>query len=382
MADELVFFPDYRTANPYQRLLYDHAGAWLHPRPGSVEDALAALRRKVPGERVVFHLHWEDAAYRNEPDEPAAWAAAQAFLDGLETFADAGGRVLWTLHNAAPHDGRCAAVHGALVDRLPALADLVHVHSRAGAAWAVGRLGIAPERVAVVPHGSYLPLHRALAVPPAAARRRLGLPEDGRALLLFGRLGGYKGGAELLRAFAAADAPDLRLLVAGKQVEPLGETLAGLPPEVRARVHVVTDGFVPAEEVEPLFAAADGVALPYRAILTSGSALLALSLRRPVLAPAFPGLRELLEDGRDALLYAPDATDGLEAALQRFAALSDERLAAMQEAAHATAAAHDWRQSGLLLDGLLHRLVAARKPSRMVPRAPRPVSASVRTTTS
>ncbi len=368
MADELVFFPDYRVANPYQRLLYDHAGAWLHPRPGTVDDALAALRRKGPGERVVFHLHWEDAAYRNEPDEPAAWAAAQAFLDGLEAFASTGGRVLWTLHNAAPHDGRYAAVHEALVGRLPVLADLVHVHSRAGAAWAAERLGVAPGRVAVVPHGSYLPLHRPLAVPAAEARAGLGLPEDGRALLLFGRLGAYKGGADLLRAFAAAGAPDLRLLIAGKQVEPLGAPLAALPPQARARVHVLRDGFVPEGEVEPLFAAADAAALPYRAILTSGSALLALSLGRPVLAPALPGLRELLEDGRDALLYDPAGTeDGLQAALRRLAALDDGRLAAMQAAAHATAAAHDWRGSGLLLDGLLHRLVAARKPSRAVP---------------
>jgi beta-1,4-mannosyltransferase len=372
MADELVFFPDYRAANPYQRLLYDHAGAWLHPRPGPVGDALAALRRKAPGERVVFHLHWEDAAYRNEPDEPAAWAAAQAFLDALEAFAGAGGRVLWTLHNTAPHDGRYAAVHGALAGRLPALADLVHVHSRAGAAWAVDRLGAAPERVAVVPHGSYLPLHRPLAVPPAEARARLGLPGDGRALLLFGRLGGYKGGADLLRAFADADAPGLRLLIAGKQVEPLAGPLTALAPAARARVHVVRDGFVPEEEVEPLFAAADAAALPYRSILTSGAAMLALSLRRPVLAPAFPGLRELLEDGRDALLYEPDAADGLRDALRRFAALGSDRLAAMQAAAHATAAAHDWRQSGLLLDGLLHRLVAARKPARVVDRASRP----------
>ena len=375
MGHELLFFPDYRVANPYQQLLYDHAGGWLHPRPAPVAEALELLRRKGPDERVIFHLHWEDAAYRNEADEPAAWRAAQVFLDDLGAFVDAGGRLLWTLHNTAPHDARYLAVHEALVARLPALADIVHVHSRTGAAFAAGRLGVAPERVAVVPHGNYLPLHRPRGGPQAASRAALGLPEDGRrVLLLFGRLGAYKGGAELLGALAASAAgPDgqdgPRLLVAGKQVEPLGPRLDGLPDAVRARV-VVRDGFVPEGEVETLFHAADAVVLPYRAILTSGAALLALSLARPVIAPALPSLAELLEDGRDALLYDPGDADGLAGALRRFAALAPGRLVEMQAAALATAAErHDWRQGGLLLDGLMRRLVAMRRPMR-VPRSP------------
>ena len=367
MAHELLFFPDYRVANPYQRLLYDHAGAELHPRPGTVDDALGVLRRKAPGERAIFHLHWDDAVYRNEPDEPAAWRAAQAFLDGLEAFVDAGGLLLWTLHNTAPHDDRYLPVHDALHAKLPQLADLLHVHTHTAAAWAEERLGVPPERIAIVPHGNYLPLYRALEAPQATIRARLGLPEGGRFLLLFGRLGPYKGGAGLLQAFAAADAPDLHLLVAGKQVEPLGPALDALPPDIRARVHV-RDGFVPEEEIEPLFAAADAAVLPYRRILTSGGALLALSLRRPVIAPAFPSLRELLEDGRDALLYGPEEPDGLAAALRRFAALDTATLARLQAGAFATARRHDWRQSGLLLSGLFRHLVALRKPQR-VPRA-------------
>lgn len=366
--DDLLFFPDYRAANPYQRLLYEHAGGWLRPRPGGVDEAVEALRRKGPGERVVFHLHWEDAAYRQEADEAAAWRAAQVFLDGLEAFVDGGGRLLWTLHNAQPHDARHLPVHRALALRLADLADVVHVHSHVAAAFAVERLGAEPGRVAVVPHGNYLPLHRPRGGPAGAARAALGLPEDGRILLLFGRLGPYKGAAELLEAFAAAAAPDLHLLVAGRQVEPLGPQLARLPEEVRARV-AVRDGFVPEGEVEALFHAADAAVLPYRAILTSGAALLALSLRRPVVAPAFEGLAELLTDGRDALLYEPGTPTGLAGAIERFRRLEPGRLDAMQAAAAATAARHDWRQIGLLLNGLLRHLLALRRPQR-VPRRP------------
>jgi glycosyltransferase involved in cell wall biosynthesis len=364
MAHDLLFFPDYRVANPYQRLLYDHAGAELHPRPGTVTDALTLLRRKADGSHVIFHLHWEDAAYRNEADEPQAWAAAQAFLSELEMFADAGGRILWTLHNTAPHDGRWLAVHKALVGRLPQLVDLVHVHSHAAADWAALRLGVDPARIAIVPHGNFLPLYHPMNGSAAGVRARIGLPEDGRILLLFGRLGAYKGAEALLQALAGLDAPDLHLVVAGREVDPLEPLLAPLAPPVLARIHR-RKGDVAEEDVEPLFAAADAVVLPYRSILTSGTALLALSLRRPVIAPAFPSLRELLEDGSDALLYPPDDPGGLADALRRFRGLDPKQLRTMQASAHDKALRHDWRQSGLLLAGLFHLLLHKTKPQRL-----------------
>ena len=364
MAHDLIFFPDYRVANPYQRLLYDHAGAELHPRPGTVTDALTLLRRKANGSRVIFHLHWEDAAYRNEPDEAQAWAAAQAFLSELEAFADAGGRILWTLHNTAPHDGRWLGVHEALVGRLPQLVDFVHVHSHVAAAWAAERLDIDPGRIAIVPHGNYLPLYHPMNGSAVGVRAGFGLPEEARVLLLFGRLGAYKGAEALLAALARLDAPELHLVIAGREVDPLEPLLAPLPPPLLARIHRRT-GSVSEEEVEPLFAAADAVVLPYRSILTSGTALLALSLRRPVIAPAFPSLRELLENGEDALLYRPDDPAGLEDALQRFRRLSLEELRAMQASAYGKALRHDWRQSGLMLSALFNLLLQRTKPQRL-----------------
>src|SRR5205823_4454689 len=144
-------------------------------------------------------------------------------------------------------------------------------------------------------------------------------------------------------ALAAQGRPDLWLLAAGKQVEPLEPLLDTLPQAVRQRVRV-RDGFVPEEEIEALFAAADAVVLPYRRILTSGAALLALSLRRPVVAPGFASLREVLEDGRDALLYDPADPSGLGEALRRFADLDDTSLERLQAGALATARRYDWRQ--------------------------------------
>ena len=99
MTHALVFFPDYRAANPYQTLLHGHAGRELYPRFGSIADALALQRHAGVDSRVIFHLHWEDAVYRNESGEPAAWQAAQRFVGELETFLDGGGQLIAALRD-------------------------------------------------------------------------------------------------------------------------------------------------------------------------------------------------------------------------------------------------------------------------------------------
>ena len=156
---------------------------------------LALHRQQGGGGRVIFHLHWEDAIYRQEASEELAWQAAQAFLTTLETFLDAGGALVWTLHNEAPHDGRYPDVHQELAAKLAGLADVIHVHSLAALAFARRRLGADAAKLALVHHGNYVGQYPRLGFPVAASRAGLGLPAEARVLLLFGRLGRLQGRA-------------------------------------------------------------------------------------------------------------------------------------------------------------------------------------------
>ncbi len=97
---------------------------------------------------------------------------------------------------------------------------------------------------------------------------------------------------------------------------------------------------------------------PYRASLTSGTVLLAMSLARPVIVPGLPTLAELVVDGDNGLIYAPDQPDGLQAALARAAAMDGVAWRRMAERAFATARRYDWRVIGHALSGLLYRLIA------------------------
>ena len=95
---------------------------------------------------------------------------------------------------------------------------------------------------------------------------------------------------------------------------------------------------LPEEELSRTLRAADAVVLPFRDILTSGSAILALSHGRPVIAPAMGCLPETLP-GDATILYDPDARDGLRDAL-RTAARADLRT--MGERGRAWADSMDW----------------------------------------
>ena len=108
---------------------------------------------------------------------------------------------------------------------------------------------------------------------------------------------------------------------------------------------------------------------PYRASLTSGTVLLAMSLARPVIVPRLPTLTELVIDGDNGLLFAPDEPAALGAALARASRLDPEAWRQMAKRAFATANRYDWRVIGHLMSGLLHRL-AAWPRARRVPGAP------------
>ena len=74
--------------------------------------------------------------------------------------------------------------------------------------------------------------------------------------------------------------------------------------------------FVPDDELPVLLAAADAVVLPFRDILTSGSAILAMSYGRAVIAPSLGCLPETL-DPEAAILYDPLGPDALGRALEQ-----------------------------------------------------------------
>ena len=281
---ELIFYPDYRRANPYQTLLYQHVDPAFSARSAAIEEARSVLGLKGRREReVVFHLHWEDSVLRAIKNADEAARAARGFVAELDRFVEAGGRLIWTKHNLRPHDFVHADLAEEIAAAVAAYAEAIIVHSPAAIHAVSEHYRIDRKRFSLQVHGHYRQHYPTIA--RAAARDRLGLDADRRCLLLFGRITAYKGGDLLIEALNDLNDPALHLLVVGKQ--PF-DRLA-MPARLRDRVTVI-DRFVEDAEVADAFAAADAVALPYREILTSGTLFLAMGAERPVILPRLPTL--------------------------------------------------------------------------------------------
>jgi beta-1,4-mannosyltransferase len=288
------FFPDYRASNPYQDLLAQALSGDADVQPGTITDALEALARG----RVVFHLHWEDALYASAQTEAAATANADVFLVQLTVFRQLGGRFVWTLHNAGPHEDRFPALSAQLCRTLAEQADVVHVHGHVAADLA-RKYGAAPGHVLIVPHPNIAPAYPN-DISDEAARRYFRFQKDETVFAFLGAMRSYKGVDDLLQAFAEVHRvkPTAQLLLGGRQqTSPEGRFLMR-SPGIRQIPRFVDDGIV-----QYVLRSADYVVLPYRRILTSGAVALALGFERPVIVPDLAPLLEVVQPDREALVF-------------------------------------------------------------------------------
>ena len=297
----LIVYP--LDLNPYQEMLYDAMRAAdsrcvivyvqrhrrLGPAPFFVQVAVARIR----GFRLL-HLHWPQFALHSGSRHLRRLSLLNA-RSSLWWLRALGISLIWTVHNAVPHEPETAD-DVAMTRILARMAASKVVHS-AETIDQLARLGADTDRVAIIPHGSYVTSYAE--ADRRESRRTLGLPDAARIVMFFGQIRAYKGVEDLVDAWeaSAANAPNSPapfLLVAGRCEDDVSRRrLERGASRLAARFD---EGHVPHDLVPPYFAAADVVALPFRRLTTSGSALLALSLGRPVLAPRIGSLRDLPDE--------------------------------------------------------------------------------------
>ncbi len=323
--------------NPYVRLLQSalvEAGV-----PCSTADKLDPLHLPLlPGLANILHLHWLELLYSAPTRGRTAFRLASV-LAGLALIKARGGKIVCTVHNLRPHEQDAPALDRMANAVLGRLADALHVHdeeARRGAAQVYGR----PDRIHVVPHGSYMGAYPNDCT-RQDARARLGLAENAVVYLCLGQIRRYKGIEDLIAAFrrlSVNEASDCHLLLAGHIHDPVYARSLSELTRGQKGIHTWFE-YVNDAELQYFMNACDVCVLPYRDITTSGAAILAFSFGKPVIAPALGGFPELLGDGR-GIVYDPQASDALLHALQQV--LSADMAASGQQAL-AWAREHEWR---------------------------------------
>jgi len=183
--------------------------------------------------------------------------------------------------------------------------------------------GVPGSRVSVIPFGinNAVP-HTDLT--PEQARQRLGIRPGERTMLFFGSIGSYKGLEFLVAAFQrlAARAPDYRLIIAGQPVRDYGAYFVAIQQAIdrdasRERI-VQRTAFIPDEETELYFKAADLLVLPYTQVSQSGVLVLGYSFGLPVVATDVGSLREDVLEGRTGFLCRPSDPVDLAETIDRY----------------------------------------------------------------
>ena len=320
-------------------------------------EAFKALPRDEPVQMLNLVRFRDLAAYPDgHPQAGKGLTGADAYANyGRESgpiFSGLGGRIVWTRHNARPHDPHCAETYAELTAALSDRADVIHCHSW-GAVDHLAQTGpLDMAKTVVIAHGSYCGHYRGW--PRRKARESFGFPDDAHVFLLAGRLAGYKRIRQSAEGLLRHPAPHIRLLIAGADPDAM---LDDLPDDPRLSLH---RGFVNDAEIGRFYAAADTALLPYAASLSSGQALLAAGFGTGILGSDTTGLRAVVTPGVGGTLFDPDAPDALDAALERAVAMGPDPWRRFGQAGAAAAARRDWAGIGQLWAGLFTGLAAGR----------------------
>ncbi len=316
---KVLFLPDYSEANAYQRALsegLEGLGVTVSGDPTRARRILPiaeALRRH--GRPDILHFHWTEPYIAGGSSRVSRLKARRTLVE-LRLARRAGVRLVWTAHDLFRHDRREDPNELAFMRSLFGLADTVIVHCRAAADGLLETLALGEagrHKIAVIPHGHYRGAYPDT-ISRQDARRRLGLPAEGKVISFVGWVRSYKGVWELLEAFAGLDEPEARLVIAGRAID--GAYAARLTAAAKGDERILLDlDFIPDEDLQVYLRAADVVATPFLEIFTSGSVLLAMSFERAVLAPRRGCVTDVLDE-RGGILYDADDPQGLEGALR------------------------------------------------------------------
>lgn len=290
-------YPGPSLDNPFQipwALAMEEHG-WQVCSPVWWPGSLIRNRKRIP----ILLFHWPESYWRSNK----LWKtqiAALRFRCMVRLAKALGYKLVWSAHNVMPHDHLSERVERLMRSWILANFDLVLGHAHNTLADLEQEFGPVTTQYLEAVHGHYEGLFCPSADTASLLRKFDLSPEKQKVLLI---LSGkkYKGQLQFLQAWGARKWEHLQLVVAGRVPVDFRVTLERLQGDVR---HIGASG-VPHNTLADLINCCDMLALPYRRITTSGAYFLALTCRKPVIAPDLPFFT-LHSKPSSALLYGGD----------------------------------------------------------------------------
>lgn len=236
-----------------------------------------------------------------------------------------GKKIVLTAHNvnAGRRDSKDSPLNRLSLGIQYGLADHIFVHTEKMKNELLERFHVGEAAVTIIPYG----MNNAVPdtdLTSAEAKRRLGIRDGERTILFFGAIKPYKGLEYLVAAFQqiATTQRGYRLIIAGERKKGSEEYLSKIQQTIGgdcSREQVIQKiDFIPDDETELYFKAADVAVLPYTEIFQSGILFLAYSFGLPVIATDVGSFGEDVIEGRTGFVCEPCDPGDLAAAIQKY----------------------------------------------------------------
>ncbi len=255
----------------------------------------AALKARSVGCRIA-HFHFFQTSLRE--------------LIGVFLFKVLCFKILATVHDVESFDEGKRSQN---IRSIHKMVDRVIVHNKTSKFKFQESTRYGHQRVAVIPHGHYLDFTQDIPE-KMRAKKHLGVSEFEHVLLFFGQIKKVKGLDILLKSLPGVlkECPRTVLIIAGKLWKDEWDYYQRIITDKQIETNVLTHiRYIPDEEVKYYYAAADIVVLPYRKIFQSGVLLMAMSYGKAVVASDIDGMKEVVTDGLNGLIFKKDAPDDL-----------------------------------------------------------------------
>ncbi|NJL35714.1 MAG: glycosyltransferase family 4 protein [Leptolyngbyaceae cyanobacterium RM2_2_4] len=300
---KVVTVPYYLNENPYQKQLHVHLSD-LGIQVSGLEGGIYMPAEVEHINPNILHLHWLQVFSRS-PNFIRSFLRLLKFMAGLLVLKWSGVKIVWTAHNLKDHENTNPVLDQLCRSFVIQLSDAIIAHGEVAKQEILNNFRVSREnKIFVIPHGNYVGYYPN-EITQAKARKQLEINDSKIVFLFLGMIRPYKGVNELIDIFKQLHQDDVELIIAGKPLNPNIETEINQKIQGHANIKF-KPGFVPNEEIQVYMNACDVVVFPYRNLLTSGAAILAMSFGKACLAPKIGCLKEVLDDS-GAFLYDPDA---------------------------------------------------------------------------
>lgn len=296
---KVIFMPDYRKDNLYQTNLSDallKQGVSVHFSGSIIKSTVNYWKPDI------IHIHWP-YPFMITDSRLTTIVKSTSFIFWLILLKLFGIKIVWTVHNISDHERKFKHLEPLFNNIFARLCNKLIVHCPSVKTEIEKIYGKDEFSITVIPHGNYMGQYENN-ITTEEARNKLRLRENDLVFLYFGQIRSYKGVPELIEIFNKLNSQRVKLLIVGK---PLNDEIAldifNRCTNNRNIISILR--FISNNEIQNYMNAADVVVLPYKNVLTSGAAILAMSFGKAIIAPSIKCVADTLDE-KGSFLYKKD----------------------------------------------------------------------------